>query len=65
MLSPIVRELMIQNDYPAPEVASRAQRLVASTVQYCADWIRQNYDQGDAEALAHYLEVHFDIHKDY
>ena len=32
-----IRELMIQADYPAPELALRAQKLVELIVQECAE----------------------------
>lgn len=34
-----IRELMIQSDYPAPELALRAQKLAKLIVLECADLI--------------------------
>ena len=37
-----IRELMIQADYPAPELALRAHRLTELIIQECRDIIEQD-----------------------
>lgn len=34
-------------------------------VKDSADWIRENYDNANAELIAHYLEIRYGLHGDY
>jgi hypothetical protein len=38
-----IKELMIQADYPAPELALRAHKLVELIVQECMNQVREQY----------------------
>ena len=60
-----IKQLMIQADYVAPDIAKRAQRLVEITAQDCANWIREHYDHPHAEGIAWNLEIHYGLHGDY
>jgi hypothetical protein len=44
-MNPRLRQLMVQADYPAPEIASRAQRLAELIIQDCMDVV-DGYTKG-------------------
>jgi len=53
-----LRQLMVQADYPAPEIALRAQKLAELIVRECADYITEYYDNRDE---AYYMKKHFGV----
>jgi hypothetical protein len=48
-----LRQLMVQADYPAPEIALRAQRLAELIIQDCLDVV-------DGYTKARTFETHYD-----
>ena len=57
-----IREIMMQSDYPAPELALRAQKLAELIVRECAEWIKNtdsDPDIGEEDARA--LLEHFGV----
>ena len=57
-----LKKLMKQADYPAPEMALRAQKLAELIVRECADWIKNtdsDPDIGEEDAKA--LLEHFGV----
>lgn len=54
-----LRELMIQADYAAPEIALRAQRLAELIVRECAN-IADEYD-GVGSTIVGRIEKHFGV----
>ena len=42
-----IRELMVQADYPAPELALRAQRLAELIVLECDQYARSAWEHGE------------------
>jgi len=54
-----IKELMKQADYPAPEIALRAQKLVELIVRECADIATMNQFQYDA--VGNYVLKHFGV----
>jgi len=53
-----LRQLMVQADYPAPEIALRAQKLAELIVKECANYITKYYDSRDE---AYYMKKHFGV----
>jgi hypothetical protein len=53
-----ILELMRQADYPAPEIALRAQRLAELIVEECADWVKSRTMSNE---LRTELKRHFGI----
>ena len=51
-MNPRIRELMIQADYPAPEIAKRAQKLVELVIRECANHILESSDRYRKEYFA-------------
>jgi len=43
----------------------RDEKFAELIIQECANYIRENLDNYDAEPLAHSMEVHFGVHGDY
>jgi hypothetical protein len=64
-----IRELMVQADYPAPELALRAQKLAELIVRECAqacinmgnDYEIKSAGQYQAELFAFAIKQHFGI----
>ena len=57
-----LKRLMKQADYPAPELALRAQKLAELIVRECAEWIKNtdsDPDIGEEDAKA--LLEHFGV----
>ena len=54
-----LRELMIQADYAAPEIALRAQRLAELIVRECTN-IADEYD-GAGSTIVSRIEKHFGV----
>jgi len=52
-MSPRLRQLMVQADYPAPEIALRAQRLAELIIQDCMDVV-------DGYTKPRGFETHYD-----
>jgi hypothetical protein len=54
-----ILELMRQADYPAPEIALRAQKLAELIVRECADIASMNQFQYDS--VGNYVLKHFGV----
>ena len=56
-------ELMKQADYPAPEIAKRAQKLAELIIRECAD-VAYHYDGltiGQGYTVAKHIRKHFEV----
>ncbi len=56
-----LKELMKQADYPAPELAKRAQKLVELIVLECADVCQRFGGSGDGYTCSAEILEHFEI----
>ena len=57
-----IRELMVQADYPAPELALRAQKLAELIVRECIDWCNAHArDDGTAQRIAEDIKKDFGV----
>lgn len=55
-----IKELMKQADYPAPEIALRAQKLIELVIEECYRVVVSNPNIGTSLA-AHNMKKHFGI----
>ena len=55
-----IKELMIQSDYPAPEIALRAQKLVELIVRECIDNVSV-WENDSRNHISYMLKNHFGV----
>jgi hypothetical protein len=59
-----IKELMKQADYPAPEIASRAQKLAELIVRECADlFARTHTDEQYQRRIDKTIRKHFGVNE--
>ena len=59
-----IRELMVQSDFPAPDIAKRPQKLVELVVLECCGVLLKWKDEPfplDADSAVRIIKQHFDI----
>jgi hypothetical protein len=56
-----IKELMVQADYPAPELALRAQKLAELIVRECIGIVKQRWINPDENVIAEEIKQHFGV----